>query len=469
MQIKARLSDHLWNYAGTFFSLSNSVLLLPFLIYFLNADAIGLWYVFLAVSGFVSLFQLGFSPSFARNIAYGCSGVKSITRDGRTLDFSDELDYFFIRKVILVCTRVYRVIAIVALLVVASIGTIYIIHISSEIAIEDYIPAWIIFCIAIFINLYYSYYESLLRGTGNITGLNKAIIISNCLKTILLIGCLLLGLGILSLAVGFLLQGITFRLLCRRFFYKTDNIGMHLRQCKIPIKREEISKLFSDISYNAFKDGIVSIANYMMTQAGSIICSLFLTLAETGIYSITFQLVNAVATISASMSISYQPALQSAFAINDKNTARDIISKTTALYCLIFPICLVLVVFIGVPILQFIKPTYDFDFLIFWGLGCYLFLWKQQSMFASYIASTNRIPYARSFIVAATLGVLLSSLFTGYFKFGIWGFILGQAIAQILYNNWHWITVVCSELNVSYFTLVKNGMKIWFAKRKSLV
>jgi O-antigen/teichoic acid export membrane protein len=469
MRIRVRFSDHLWNYAGTIFRLANSFLLLPFLIYFLDASILGLWYVFLAINGFVSLFQFGFSPSFARSIAYAFSGVKSIIREGRTLDFSDELDYYFIKKVILICNRVYRIIAIIALLVMVSIGTMYIIYISSELAIIDYMPAWIVFCTAVFLNLYYLYYESLLRGTGSIAELNKATIVSSCVQMVLSIGCLWIGLGVLSAAVGLLFQGLTFRLLCRRSFYKVGDIGLHLKQCGIPIERKELSELFSAISYNAFKDGAVSVANYMMTQAGSIVCSLFLTLAETGIYSVTFQLVNAVANVSASMSVSYLPALQSAFAIDDKGTARTIISKITASYCLIFPICLALVILIGIPVFQFIKPTYEFDTIVFLGLGCYLFLWKQQSMFASYIASTNRIPYSRSFIVAAVLGVLLSFLFVGYFKFGVWGLILGQAVAQILYNNWRWVVFVCSELDISYFALIKCGMKTWFAKAKSLI
>lgn len=75
MKIVASKWDIIWNYIGTLFSLSSSFILLPFVLIFLSPSELGLWYVFLAVNGLVSMFDFGFDPTFARNIAYAWSGA----------------------------------------------------------------------------------------------------------------------------------------------------------------------------------------------------------------------------------------------------------------------------------------------------------------------------------------------------------------------------------------------------------
>ena len=82
MQIGASRRDFLWNFGGTFFRMGSSFLLLPFLLAFLGDDELGLWYVFLAVSSFVTLFQAGFAPTFARNVAYCWSGARALSKRG---------------------------------------------------------------------------------------------------------------------------------------------------------------------------------------------------------------------------------------------------------------------------------------------------------------------------------------------------------------------------------------------------
>ena len=64
MGIKAKKKDIVWNYIGIFFSMGANFLILPFMLWFLDADSIGLWYVYLSIGGIAALFDFGFNPTF---------------------------------------------------------------------------------------------------------------------------------------------------------------------------------------------------------------------------------------------------------------------------------------------------------------------------------------------------------------------------------------------------------------------
>ena len=72
---KADGGDILWNYMGTVFNMGMGFLMLPMLLVYLEQDVLGLWYVMGSLSGIAGLFTFGFTPAFARNIAYCWNGA----------------------------------------------------------------------------------------------------------------------------------------------------------------------------------------------------------------------------------------------------------------------------------------------------------------------------------------------------------------------------------------------------------
>ena len=86
MKIVTTKRDVIWNYIGTFISLGSSFLLLPFLVKGLSGADLGIWYVFTALGSFVMLFEFGFNPTFARNIAYCWSGAQKLKSEGITVE-----------------------------------------------------------------------------------------------------------------------------------------------------------------------------------------------------------------------------------------------------------------------------------------------------------------------------------------------------------------------------------------------
>lgn len=466
MQIKARGTDVLWNYGGLFFRMLGQFIVLPLVLSLLDSAYVGLWYVFLAVNGFIVIFQAGFAPTFARNVAYCWSGARSFRKNGLAAEYGEGVDFGVMAALLAACRAVYMWIALVCLAAISTLGTLYVVSVSGSLEPATYAAAWALFCLAVFVNVLFSYWESMLRGVGDFVGVNKATILASLAQILSSAAMLLLGCGILSCAVGFFLQGLVFRAFCRRFFFKVDGVADGLAGVARPGKGE-VKEIRAAISANAYRDTAVSVANYLVTTANTLLCAAFVGLAESSAFSVTLQLINACVNVSAVMLNTYQPSLQSAYANRDVELERDLSGKSMASFALLYGACLVLVVLVGMPLLGVFKPGIDSSPLLTVALGVYFFLWKQQSNCAMLIANTNRIPYMWPFLISAGLGVAVSYLLLNLMGGSIFGLVLGQGLVQLAYNNWKWPHEAAKRLGTTYPRLVAGGFRSLAAMAKA--
>ncbi len=210
-----------------------------------------------------------------------------------------------------------------------------------------------------------------------------------------------------------------------------------------------------------WRDGVVQFCCYASTQLTSIVCSLFLGLAETGTYSILLQFGTAVYQFSSVPIKSHYPMYQSAFAEGDASGMRSIVRRGLSAYCLLFALGTVGVLTIAFPLLSLFKQGVVLDVSLFVGLSFYLFLWNQHSIFCNLIVSTNRIPYMGGYLVAAVLGGFLTATFVSGTGLGAWGLVFGQVLAQAVYNNWKWPHFVMAELGTDLRHTLYAGFKEW--------
>ena len=447
--------------------MGKSFLLLPVLLALLSGEHLGLWYVFLAISNFVATFQAGFAPSFARNVAYCWSGVKGFESKGVSTDRDQSVDYDLFKALISACEVVYRRISLITLAIVSLAGTWYVAAISGGIPLSEWAPSWLIFCIAIFMNMYFSYYESLLRGVGDFGGVNKSIIVSNILQLVSALALLLAGFELVGCAISFLIQGVSFRTLCRTAFYSSRKMKEKISNSQKP-SRGEVDSIIRAIMPNSIKDTVVSFANFLMSNASTILCSLYASLSETGTFSVMLQLFNAIANISAVVLTTYQPMLQSAFSNGDIQLERKVTSKVYSGFIALYALMFLGSVIVAFPLLTVIKPTFVPDWGLIWLMGAYYFLWRLYSTSATLITNTNNIPYMWSFIFSAVAGMALSTLFMAVFDWGVAGLILGQLLVQLVYNDWKWPHEVCKRFKTSLFELIFQGCLEWESSLKSV-
>lgn len=460
--VKTSRADVIWNYVGTIVSMASGFVLLPLLVRFLTPDELGLWYVFVAVSNLAMLFEFGFNPTFARNIIYVISGARRLTQEGCDFDSVGEgIDWHLLKTVVRATKFVYACIATVVVLVLATAGTAYIDLVSASVPGAGRWVSWAIFCSSVFLNLYFLYSITLLRGYGDVAGENRAKTLARISQ--LLVSALLLfaGMGLVGASLGYLANGVLLRVFASFQLGKHRSICIGLAGDSSSTSVREIRNILSTVSHVAWRDGFVQLACYASTQAMSIVGSLTLGLAETGTYSVLLQLANAVYHFAGAYPKSFYPAFQAAHAAHEVDRQRVIVSKGIVVYWGLFAAGAMGVAFVIMPLLPFIKEGFSPDLPLFLALCLYLSLWNQHSIFCNYIVGMNEIPYMLGYVVAALIGVPLSYLLAGPLGWGAWGLVLGQAVSQAIYNNWRWPTYLAGKIGTTYRRLMMDGLCSW--------
>jgi O-antigen/teichoic acid export membrane protein len=442
--------------------MTSGFLLLPMLLLFLSDMELGLWYVFVAAGNLAMLFELGFTPAFSRNITYCLSGVQKFERTGimKTSDVCD-VNAGLLKATIYISKKIYLLISFVVLALLLSLGSIYILHVSEGIPGHIALVAWFCFCVAIFINIYFDYNLAFLRGCGDIAAENKSKVIAKLSQLLLTLVLMCLGLGLIGASIGYLFSGLLQRFISSFFLKGHQEITIVMNDDNIKPEKNTIRDVFDAISYLAFKDGAVTLSLFAATQATSLIASSCLGLAETGVYSVTFQIVSSVASLSGAYPKSFYPSFQAAFSRGDIEQQRRIVGQGIVAYLAIYIFVSLISALILPIIISWIKPGLSIDLKLYILMSLYLLLLNQHSIFCNYIIGMNQIPYMNGYIVAALLGTFFSAFLTKATSLGVYGLILGEALAQLLYNNWKWPSYVAHELQTTYFCLLKEGMNRW--------
>lgn len=455
MDVKINRSDIIWSYLGVIVSFTASVITLPVVIYFLDGELLGLWYVFGSVGGITILFDFGFTVTFARNITYCWSGARKLEKTGTSGVVELEPDFEMMRDVLYTCKRVYLIISLTAYLLLLTIGTGYIIHISSTIPGYTHIIAWIIFSTGAFLNLYYNYYDSFLRGVGAIKQANQNRVYARLIQLITMIVLLLAGCGILGLSIANFLFGIVFRFLGKNSFFKYKGIGEQLAKVKTPIDNGKIKQYFTTIWYNAWRDGVVALSVYLFGQASVILCSLYLSLTETGMYSIGLQIANVVQALSTTLYVTYQPSLQSNWVKGNKTGVKRLMLRIIKVFIASYLVCVVGVIFIGIPLLKLIKPDVIISIPLMLGIFVSYFILGYRDSFTSYFSCTNRLIYVPAFIISSVACVLLSIVLMQWGGMNVWGLVVAQIASQLVFNAWYWSVKAHRELNIGLKDIIQ--------------
>lgn len=457
MSVKLNNRDYIWSYVGVIVSVGSSALMLPFVLHFLSEEMYGLWGVFQSVAAITTLFDFGFSVTFARNINYAWCGATELKKTGVVFAQSGEPNFPLMKRTMTACRYVFLLLSALALVCMAGPGTIYIRYISRGIPGWEPMAAWAFYGCAVFLNLYYGYFNAFLRGVGAISAANRVMVFSRVLQIVLTVVLLSCGFGIVGAGVAYLVYGFALRMLSKRAYLHYRGIGEGLKGVTAKVTRREVRELFSTIWFNASKEGVVTLSEYLANQACTILAPLFLTLSETGTYSLAMQLATVVANVAGTMYNANQPALQSAYISHDSESTRRTMSLIVVSFVELYILGISAVAVLGLPVLRLIKTENIPSCALMLGAGLYQFILKFRSCYCSYFSCTNRIPYVTSFIISAVGCVLMAFVLLRYSTLGIWGLLLAQIVSQCAYNAWHWPAAAHREMGLSISETAKVG------------
>lgn len=434
-----------WSYAGTAFMIGAGVLLLPFILHKMPQETVGIWNIFQTITMLVVILDFGFRPTFARNISYIFSGVKSLQRNGvQHTDADAEVDYGLLKGTLTAMQRFYRWMAIAVFILLATAGTTYFYFILQKYSgdRQDAMIAWVLLIAINCYNLYTFYYDALLTGKGYVTRTQQINMLGQTVYVGLAIGLIYAGLGLTAIVASQLVSTVTRRVLTYRVFF-TPVMKAHLQNAEV----NEPKEILSAISPNAIKIGLTQLGGFMVNKSAILIGSAFLTLDEVACYGITLQVMDILARCAMVFYQSYLPKLAQCRAENDIPSLRRYYLLCTGSLLLVYFVGAFTWIFLGDWALDIIHSQTHF---IPTTMLCVMLLIStlehNHAVSAGFIMADNKIPFFIPSLVSGAATVLLLWIFLNPLHMGIWGLILAPGIAQLAYQNWKWPSVVIREL-----------------------
>lgn len=450
--------DIIWSYMAQFFNIGASLIVLPLILHMLSTEEIALNYLMLTVGTMVALIDFGFAPQFGRNITYVFSGAQDLKKKGLAEATGEEVNYHLLKNLIDVAKRVYFYLSIIVLIIMLTLGTVYIYHVTKGFTtVHNTLLIWIVYSISTYFNIYFYYYSSLLSGRGLIMESKKAMMLQRIVYIVLCYVLLLTGVGLLGVCIANLIAPFVNRWLCHRYFYDKDLKDKLSRQIS---EKNELKRLFVVIWYNAKKLGINFIGSYAITKFGMFIAGIYLSAADISSYGLMMQIVSIATGVSGALFTSYIPRISSLRLSNNREKLVKTFSFSMDCFYLLYFMCSVLIVFVGPTVLRMIGsnatlPTYPvlISFLLI------TLLENNHSNFATYITTGNDVPFVKSALISGAFICLGDFIILQFTELGLMGVVLVQGIIQLAYNNWYWPRYVLRELHVNYPEFVIIGFK----------
>ena len=439
--------DIIWSYAATIFRVGAGIILWPFILSQMSAETVGIWNVMITIMGFIALLDFGFQPSFARNISYIFSGVTKLQKVGiQTAGLDGNVNYALLKGTLNAMRTFYRWMALGVFMILGTAGTVYFYYILQKYSGDrtDAMIAWILLVAINSYNIYTLYYNALLLGKGYIRRERQIMILSQSIYLCLAIVLIYAGYGLTAIVSSQAISIILQRILSYRVFFTKE-----LKQQLLHTEADETKDILRAISPNAVKVGLTQLGGFGVTKSALLIGSAFLTLKETACYGITLHIIDILARCSTVYYQSITPKIAQSRANKDVIKLKYYFVCSISILVATFLIGGAAIAFLGNWGLNMIGSETKFlpTIMVCVMLLVYL-LETNHSIAAGFISADNRIPFFIPSLLSGLGTVLLLWLFLSIFKWGVWGMILSQGIAQLVYQNWKWPSMVIKELNI---------------------
>lgn len=457
--IKASKKDFIWSFFAYGLSIGSNILVLPFILFFLPLNEVGLWFTFLSIAMLANLVDFGLSPSILRNTSYIWSGAEEIKSKGITSSFKKgKPNLKLLINIVDISRKIYLLIAVFALVLTLSIGTLYVSKVASGINTSYLLSSWFIFSFGIFLNIAFNFWTPLLKGIGEIKRSQQSLVYSKLVFIIISIILLYFSLGLIGVACAYTLSGFILRLVSKFYFLKSLN-KINLQLTSSILKKLD-KNLFNKLWFNSWRLGVVSLGAYTILQSNILLCSYFFGLEVTASYGLVIQIFAVTSALSMTPYQTYLPEFNQALSFKDFHAAKRIIILSARSSWLIFITISILIVLL-LPQLanRFMETNLLISQCMLVFMSIYLFLETNHSMFSGFIASENKIPFMNSAILSG-LGVITSSLILiNYTNLGIWSLLISPAIVQLIYNNWMWPLYIFKKykFNIGNFLGINNA------------
>lgn len=454
-----RKNNLLLGLATNFLKMSIGFITYPVYLRYLESFQLSIFFLFSGTGALLELLDFGFSGNITRYFAYAASGVSEVIKTripaDISLSFSSETN--LTNNLMQFAKIYYRVLCGIALLLVIGGFSIYLYFFAKlHNAAYGYIEGiWLIYSVGTLFSVYYMYLAPLLIGKGFIDKTNKIALFCRILGAITQIIMLFSGLGLVSIAIGAVVSGITERILLLKL------VRQVLGKVNTKISKPEFWQLFYNLWHTNYKLGLITLAWLFIAKINTFIAGFAIhdikLLSE---YLFTFQVITILLTF-AHVPLSNNFADIAAYYVQDRKKGITLFLKANSK-----SLWLMLLLSIGMlsfgnlflKVLHFKHGILTNNYLII-ILIIYIFE-KQLINHTTMITVRNEVPMFKAYLLTAACVFSLTLIFAYAFKLGIWAVILPQLIVQGLFNYWYWVKYNLAQDEISLYQYGRSLLRI---------
>jgi O-antigen/teichoic acid export membrane protein len=416
----------------------------------------------MTISALVSMLDMGFTPTLARNVSYVMGGAKRLQKHGyEIVEQTEEVDYGLLKVIIATSRSIFLLIATVAFVLLAVPGSAYILYVAREqLDRQVVLLAWGVFVFATVLNLFFKFYTPLLQGRGLYASFYK----SNALASLVFVSIsavlLLAGFGLLSVALGYLASALVGSWLSRRFLYDAT-FKTQLEEASVAAVSK--TEIFGLMWHNAWRMGLVVIGAFLILRANTLVAAAYLGLATTAAYALTLQVFSVLQSGSTVVFNVQLPKLAKYRVTNQRKALMQTMRFGFGWALILFALGTVILLWMGMPIIRwFGGQTGLLSVPLMAWVGLMMLLELNHSLAAGVIVTGNQVPFVKSALLSGAAIVFLSFIGLKYGGFGVAWLIGTQFVVQLAYNNWKWPWLVYSEFyhNFSLYTVANCCLRI---------
>ena len=438
-----------WGAGAMTMKVGTGVLLFPFVLSRLTPDQAAIWTIFTTIQILVTLLDFGFNNSFARNVGYVFSGVHELRRNGyenlSKAANDEDVDWGLMRGVIFSMRLFYGAVTVVMALLLVTVGTWYVSTLTVKYVGDTAEVWWSWWLLIAFMcwNLYSMYYQALLQGRGLVKEFSKSVVFGYSAYLVLAIVLVYLGGGLIALVGTQFLAIVIIRLCCRGYFYNPQ-----MRQHLSSAERRDCREIIRAIAPNAIKVGLAGLGGILINKSSTFIGSEYLDLATMASFGVTLQLIVVIGRVANLVTQVYMPNVYEWRVVNNMAKIRKLYWVSTAILWGVYILAGIVIELCGNFLLVNLlhSNTALVTGGVFWIMMLQSCLETNHVNAADFILSKNEVPFYKASLLSAVATVVLLVVFVVWLDLGLLGMVLAPTIAQAVYQNWKWPSVVIREL-----------------------
>jgi O-antigen/teichoic acid export membrane protein len=401
------------------------LILIPILFRHMGEEELGLWFMLGQSGAFLSLMDLGVSPTLTRRIAF----AKGRSGGDAGVAMSEE-SRGAIAQLVATGRVIYRFLSAGVFLIAWTTGLLFLGHIElQQIDRQTLWTAWTIMCLSQALGVWAALWSCLLKGTGHVgwdgligIGIQVGILVTQILAV-------LLGGGLITLAVIAAIGAILSRLSVLAFIrYRHPEL--------FRIKGEPSWAVVKEMARPALKWWATGLGAFLILKTDQYFIAYFQGAADIPSYQAAYQLVSNLMILAMALAIASQVFVSQLWQAGHIDEVHRLLVRSLRFGLIIMATGIACLLSVGENLIDlWLGPGHFIGYPVLVIFCAMLFLETQHSA----IASLSRATEDEAFVFwALTAGVLNLALTWWLIQsFGLVGVALGTFFAQMLTNNWY--------------------------------